>query len=138
MAVTDIEVRFLPSNNPFLLSFICRPSLKLGFSLKSLFIYALVAQLEEHMTFNHGVPGSSPGKRTTYILLFIALSFNGRTPLSKSVIPSDGVIWVRVPGGQPWGRDGMADMRHLECRASRVWVQVPSPPPLHMPIYPSW
>ena len=33
--------------------------------------------------------------------LFNALSFNGRTPVSKTVIPSEGVVWVRIPGGQP-------------------------------------
>lgn len=33
--------------------------------------------------------------------LIIGDSFNGRTPVSKTVIPFEGVVWVRIPGPQP-------------------------------------
>ena len=36
-----------------------------AFLSKKPFIFAVLAQLEEHLTFNQGVPGSSPGHRTT-------------------------------------------------------------------------
>ena len=32
-------------------------------------VYAPVAQMEEHRTFNAGVPGSSPGRRTSRFII---------------------------------------------------------------------
>lgn len=44
-----------------------------------------------------GRAGSSPVSPTTYT----APSFNGKTPVSKTVIPFAGVIRVRIPAGLP-------------------------------------
>lgn len=44
----------------------------------------------------------------------IAGSFNGKTPVSKTVIPFEGAIWVRIPDPLPYGESSLIG-RAADC-----------------------